>query len=148
MKTMSVTDTDLLGDLLFGAAHTLWGSRLEDDELIRLAQITFKKHFCIVRHWMMFNVMLPESVEREVKAQGLTATILYSPLTVFDSEGTHRPGETVFSAYLLDFDGCIFESKETVYVLAGRGFRKYASVPALQALRAYKDAAMSSQSLF
>jgi hypothetical protein len=97
---------------------------------------------------MMFNVMLPESVEREVKAQGLTATILYSPLTVFDSEGTHRPGETVFSAYLLDFDGCIFESKETVYVLAGRGFRKYASVPALQALRAYKDAAMSSQSLF
>lgn len=135
MTKMSVTDTDLLGDLLFGSARTLGGSKHGDDELIVLAADTFtEKPFCIVRHWMVLDVMLPESTEREIKSQGLEPTILYAHLTVFDSEGKHSPGDCILSGYQFDFDGCIFESKDALYILAGRGSRKHASMPAIEAL--------------
>ncbi len=135
---MVVSDVELLGELLFGSARALGGSRLEDDELIELATVTFtEKPFCIVRQWLLLDVMLPESEEQEIKAQGLEATILYAQKTVFDSKGKHQAGDSLLSDYQLDFDGCIFESKDTLYILAGRGARKHASYPAVQALAAY-----------
>jgi hypothetical protein len=138
MKKTTVSDAELLSDLLFGPAQPLGGSRLGDDELVRLASETFSgKPFCVVRHWMLLDVLLPQSIEEEIAAQGVKATILYAQRTVFDSRGIHRPGDSVLSGYQSDFDGCIFESKETIYILGGRGSRKHASSPAVQALAAY-----------
>jgi hypothetical protein len=138
---MSVTDDELLGDLLYGSARPLGGSKLGDDELVELAADTFnEKPFCVVRHWMILDVMLPESTEREIKAQGLDATVLYAQAAVFDSQNEHSPGDSILSGYLRDFDGCIFESKTTIFILAGRGFRKHVSLPAFQALNAYSKA--------
>jgi hypothetical protein len=133
-----VTDADLLGDLLFGSARPLGGSKLGDDELIELAADTFKeKPFCIVRHWMILDVMLPESDEQEIKAQGLDATVLYAQAAVFDSQNKHSPGDSILSGYQCDFDGCIFESNTTIFILAGRGARKHVSFPAVQSMAAY-----------
>ncbi|AWM92264.1 hypothetical protein DJ564_16225 [Pseudomonas sp. 31-12] len=130
-----VTNADLLGDLLFGSALPLGGSKLGDDELIELAADTFReKPFCIVRHWMVLDVMLPEFQEREIKAQGLEATLLYAQSAVFDSQNTYKPGDRIVSGYQRDFDGCFFESNDTIFILAGRGARKHASFPAVQAL--------------
>lgn len=138
MMRMSVTDDELLGDLLYGSARPLGGSKLGDDELIELAVDTFReKSFCIVRHWMIWDVMLPESTEQEVKAQGLEATVLYAQAAVFDSQNKHAPGDSILSGYLRDFDGCIFESKTTIFILAGRGARKHVSLPAVQSMAAY-----------
>jgi len=135
---MIVTDAELLSDLLFGPAQVLGGSRLGDDDLVRLASETFtEKPFCVVRHWMLLDVMLPQAIEEEIEAQGVKATILYAQRMVFDSRGMRRPGDIVLSGYQSDFDGCIFESKETIYILGGRGSRKHASSPAVQALAAY-----------
>jgi hypothetical protein len=134
----NVTDTDLLGDLLFGPAQPLGGSKLGDDELIKLAADTFiEKPFCIVRHWMILDVMLPASDEQEIKAQGLDATLLYAQAAVFDSQNKHSPGDSILSGYQCDFDGCIFESKTTIFILAGRGARKHVSLPAVQSMTAY-----------
>ncbi|MFJ2484864.1 DUF6957 family protein [Pseudomonas sp. NPDC087639] len=137
----SVTDTDLLGDLLFGPAQILGGSKLGNDELIELAAETFvEKPFCIVRGWMLLDVMLPEFQEQDVKAQGLEATVLYAQAVVFDSSKQLKPGDSVLSDFQSDFEECIFESKGVLYILAGRGARKHASAPALDALRAFKNA--------
>lgn len=134
----TVTNADLLGDLLFGSARPLGGSKLGDDELIELAADTFReKPFCIVRHWMVLDVMLPEFQEREIKAQGLEATLLYAHAAVFDSQKKYQPGDRIVSGYQRDFDGCFFESNDTIFILAGRGARKHASFPAVQALAAY-----------
>lgn len=134
----NVTDTDLLGDLLFGPAQPLGGSKLGDDELIKLAADTFiEKPFCIVRHWMILDVMLPESTEQKIKAQGLEATVLYAQAAVFDSQNKHSAGDSILSGYQCDFDGCIFESKTTIFILAGRGARKHVSLPAVQSMAAY-----------
>lgn len=133
-----VTNADLLGDLLFGSARPLGGSKLGDDELIELAADTFReKPFCIVRHWMVLDVMLPEFHEREIKAQGLEATLLYAQSAVFDSQNKYQPGDRIVSGYQRDFDGCFFESNDTIFILAGRGARKHASFPAVQALSVY-----------
>lgn len=133
----SVTDTDLLGDLLFGPAQPLWGSTLGDDELIKLAADTFgEKPFCIVRGWMLLDVMLPDFQEREIKAQRLEATLLYAQAAVFDSQKRRQPGDSILSDYQREFDGCIFESKHTIFILAGRGARKHVSLPAVEAIAA------------
>lgn len=135
MTRMSVTEDELLGDLLYGSARPLGGSKLGDDELVELAADTFKeKPFCVVRHWLILDVMLPESTEQEIKAQGLDATVLYAQAAVFDSQNKHLPGDSLLSGYQSDFDGCIFESKTTIFILAGRGARKHVSLPAVQVL--------------
>ncbi|MGE8068854.1 DUF6957 family protein [Pseudomonas sp. NPDC089569] len=145
MAKMRVTGTELLGDLLFGSARILGGSALGDDELIELAADTFReKPFCIVRCWMVLDVMLPESTEREIKAQGLEATVLYAQTVVFDSQNDHQPGDSVLSDFQSDFDGCIFESKNTIFILAGRGSRKHTSLPAFQMLNAYANAGIGA----
>lgn len=135
---MSVTDDELLGDLLYGSARPVGGSKLSNDELIELAADTFtEKPFCIVRRWMVMDVMLPEFQEREIKAQGLEATRLYAQAAVFGSESTYQPGDSILSDFQQEFDGCIFESKDTIFILAGRGARKHVSLPAVQSMAAY-----------
>ncbi|MNV01776.1 hypothetical protein D3C71_919940 [compost metagenome] len=139
-----VTDTDLLGDLLFGPAQPLGGSTLGDDELIKLAADTFgEKPFCIVRGWMLLDVMLPDFLEREIKAQSLEATVLYAQAVVFDSSSKVKLGDSVLSDFQSDFEECIFESKGVLYILAGRGARKHASLPAVKALGALIDDSLS-----
>lgn len=138
MKKTSVTDIELLGDLLFGAARTLGGSRLEDAELIKLACDEFEgQPFCVVRNWMILDLLLPEAQESEIRKQGLQPSVLYAHQVVFDSKARFSNSDTFITSYQKDFHGCFFESKETLYILAGRGARKHASLPAVQALAAY-----------
>lgn len=86
---------------------------------------------------MILDVMLPEFAEQEIKAQGLDSTVLYAQAAVFDSQNKHSPGDSILSGYQCDFDGCIFESKTTIFILAGRGARKHVSLPAVQSMAAY-----------
>lgn len=112
----------LLADLLYGPAQILNGSTLDDVELARVARETFMgRSFCIVRDWLIFDVMVSASTEHELNEEGLKPTILYSPMTVYDSQGKHRPGDSILSGYQSDFDRCIFESKDVLFILAGRG---------------------------
>lgn len=144
---MVVSDTELLGELLFGSARVLGGSSLEDDELIELAIVTFtEKPFCIVRQWLLLDVMLPEFQDQELKAQGLKATVLYAQAVVFDSNNKQQPGDSVLSDFQSDFESCIFESRDVLYILAGRGARKHVSAPAVEALRALKNADVNEDS--
>ncbi|MGS0738145.1 DUF6957 family protein [Pseudomonas sp. GG8] len=43
-------------------------------------------------------------------------------------------GGSFITSYQKDFHGCFFESKDKLYILAGRGARKHVSVPAVAAL--------------
>lgn len=131
-------ELSILADLLYGPARVLYGAKLDDAELIRASHESFDgRHFCVVRYWMLLDVMVSASTEHELDLEGLKPTILYSPMTVYDSHGKHRLGDSIFSGYQRNFDSCIFESNDTIFILGGRGARKHASVPAVQALTAY-----------
>lgn len=126
---------DLIEDVLYGPAQMLGGSQLEDGELIQLAREEFEgQPFCIVRNWMIVDLLLSEAQEREVRKQGLQPTVLFISKAVFDSEARTETGYGFISGYQKDFYGCFFESKDKLYILAGRGARKHVSVPAISAL--------------
>jgi len=129
---------ELLEDVLYGPARMLGGSRLEDDELIKLAGEEFEgQPFCVVRNWMILDLLLPEAQVSEIRGQGLQPSVLYVNQIIFDSKARFSNGDSFITSYQKDFHGCFFESKDTLYILAGRGARKHASLPALQALAAY-----------
>ncbi|POA28185.1 MULTISPECIES: hypothetical protein [unclassified Pseudomonas] len=133
--------TELIEDVLYGPAQMLGGSRLEDDELIKLAREEFEgQPFCIVRNWMLIDLMLSDEQENEIRKQDLQPSVLYANHAVFDSEERIATGNGFITGYQKDFHGCFFESKDKLYILAGRGARKYVSAPAVEALRAFKNA--------
>ncbi|EUB86990.1 DUF6957 family protein [Pseudomonas sp. GM30] len=130
--------TKLIEDVLYGPALMLGGSRLENDELIKLAREEFDgQPFCIVRNWMMLDILLPENEERDVRKRGLQPTVLLVHEAVFDSEGRIAARDSFITGFQKDYYGCFLESEETLFILAGRGFRKHVSSPAFQALNAY-----------
>lgn len=134
-KQGNCVQADLIEDVLYGPAQMLGGSRLEDGELIQLACEEFEgQPFCIVRNWMLLDLLLAEAQEREVRRQGLQPTVLFINHAVFDSEARVPTVDGYITGYQKDFHGCFFESKDKLYILAGRGARKHVSVPAISAL--------------
>jgi hypothetical protein len=128
-------ETELVQDLIYGPARMLCGSRLGDDELIKLAHEEFEgQSFCIVRNWMLLDVMLAEAQESEVRKHGLQPTVLFISHAVYDSDASVPASDGFVTGYQKDFHGCFFESKDKLYILAGRGARKHVSVPAISAL--------------
>lgn len=137
-------ETELIQDLIYGPARVLGGSRLGDDELIQLAREEFEgQRFCIVRNWIVLDLLLSEAQERELRKQGLQPTVLFINHAVFDSDARVPPSDRFITGYLKDFHGCFFESKDKLYILAGRGARKHASLPAVKALGALIDDSLS-----
>ncbi|WP_322614509.1 DUF6957 family protein [Pseudomonas sp. BIC9C] len=134
-KQGNSVQADLIEDVLYGPAQMLGGSQLEDGELIQLAREEFEgQPFCIVRNWMLLDVMLAEVQEREVRKQGLQPTVLFISHAVYDSDASVPASDGFVTGYQKDFHGCFFESKDKLYILAGRGARKHVSVPAVAAL--------------
>jgi hypothetical protein len=135
MKKMSVTDVELLGDLFFGPATVLGGSWLDDGALKQAATESFpEKRSCVVREWMLLDVMFEDECQREMKGQGVVPTILYTQNMVFDSAQKLPERGQFRTHFATSVEGCFFETTDTIFVLAGRGSRKYASLCAISAL--------------
>jgi hypothetical protein len=135
MMKACVKDFDLLSDLLFGPADMLGGSRLGDSALERAVLEEFPNTHCrVVRDWMIIDVMVEEKHQREIESRGLLPSILYAQNVVFDSRKSFPSDRQFRSCYATSIEGCFFETSDTLYILAGRGSRKFASVPAVSAL--------------
>ncbi|RZO09559.1 hypothetical protein EKG40_08255 [Pseudomonas moorei] len=131
------SDSDLLGDLFYGFAQPLHGSWLSDDELIRLTQEAYpSKPYCIVRNWMLLDVMLSERLRKEITVGGQQPVVLYAQNVVKDSGGRRQPDDSVCTSFQVFFDDCFFETKDTLFILAGRGSRKHTNLLAVAALKA------------
>ncbi|WP_397453650.1 DUF6957 family protein [Pseudomonas sp. NA-150] len=128
-------DIELLADLLYGPARLLQGSNLSDEQLLKISNEAFENQsFCIVRNWMLIDVMLSDEHERAISKDGLTSTLLYAPTVISEVDAAGVISDGVLSTFQLGFDGFLFETQDAIYVLAGRGCRKHAGVPAVCAL--------------
>jgi hypothetical protein len=124
-------DIELLGDLLYGPARPLYGSKLTDEKLLQVTQETFgAQPVCIVRNWMVIDVLLSDRHDSLVKANGLQPTVLYGS-AIGDADESSRG---VVSGFQYRYEDCFFASENMLYVLAGRGSRKFAGVSAVFAL--------------
>lgn len=80
------------------------------------------------------DVMLSDVAINVLSGCGPQPTVLYDRSVVYDTQtGGARPG-AMRSSFQQEYDGHLFTSLETLYVLAGTIGRRHASLPALLAL--------------
>lgn len=108
-------------------------SRAEIDAMV--AERFPKKAYCLVEDWLIFHVDEPAESLDKVRAQGLQPMFLYSHCVLWDGHGRFTPGSWVRSTLCMSFDGvCLFETRNTVYVLVGQGREMTASLKTIFAL--------------
>ncbi|WP_442968412.1 DUF6957 family protein [Pseudomonas sp. S37] len=79
-------DEHLISDILYGPAQSLSGSGLNDEGLARVAGEDYAgQEVCVVRHWLLLDVLLPEGEQSQLEREGLQATVLYANSIVYCS---------------------------------------------------------------
>lgn len=112
------------------------GTSLSHAEVeVLVAECFGRKPFCTVEDWVIFHVdESPESLAK-VRATGLEPMFMYAHCVVHDGHGRFPPGGWVRSTLCKSFDGvCLFETRNTVYVLMGRGREMTASLKTIFSL--------------
>ncbi|WP_156510911.1 hypothetical protein [Pseudomonas sp. p21] len=125
----------LIAGLLFEGGFPVEGEGASDECIVQAARAANQNRpFCVVRDWLLLDIMVPSDVEDDLKAMGLQPTVVYAHTVVYDSKAEGSRAGAIRSSFQRMLDGCSFESMHTRFVLAGPGVRKHVSLPALLAL--------------
>jgi hypothetical protein len=127
-----------ISQLLYGAGEEIPGWDGAQADLIYLAAKVFPgKAFCVVRQWILIDLTVTVEEKEKLTGLGLLPATLYAHEVVFDSRNRFQPGMWVRSNFGVSFtEGCMLETKSTVYLLWGAGLRKEASVGAAFSMKA------------
>lgn len=125
-----MTSNTLEQDPLQETCISLAGTHLPRAEIEAMVTERFPhKAYCLVEDWLIFHVDEPAESLAKVRAQGLEPMFLYSHCVLWDGHGRFSPGSWVRSTLCKSFDGiCLFETRNTVYVLVGQGREMTASL--------------------
>ena len=94
-----------------------------------------RKAYCLVEDWILFHVDEPPESLARVRSLGLEPIFMYAHCVIYDEQGRFPPGGWVRSTLCKTFDGvCMFETRNTVYVLMGQGREMTATLKAIFAL--------------
>ncbi len=117
-------------ELLHEAAVWREGASGELDQLVEMVQERYPgKAYCLVREWTLFRAALTEPELAKVAAAGHLPLFLFAHHVVLDSAGRFEPGHWVRSSIGVALvDGHFFETRNTVYVLVGKGAEQTASL--------------------
>jgi hypothetical protein len=117
-------------ELLHGDGIPMLGRELSDEDAIASVRQRFVYgSYCLVRQWIWIDLVMPDAVLEDLKRSGRQPVMLYAHEVVSDSQRRFHPGEWVRSTPLVVFsDGCFFQTRNTVYVLLGKGIRKSAEL--------------------
>lgn len=121
---------DEISQLFYGAGSETPGWEGSQEDLISLAAKSFPgKAFCVVRQWILIDLTVTPDEKEKLTKLGLFPATLFAHEVVLDSKGRFQPSMWVRSNFGVSFtQGCIFETKSTVYLLLSSGLRKEASV--------------------
>ena len=121
-----------VSQLLYGAGEEVVGWEGSQEDLISLAAKMFPgKAFCVVKQWILIDLTVTPVEREKLTSLGLLPATLFAHEIVLDSKGRFQPAMWVRSNFGKSFtEGCMFETKSTVYLLLGSGLRKEASIGA------------------
>ncbi len=98
------------------------------------AQYFSEKPCCVVRDWVIWDVVVAEKEAEAYKVNGFLPIILHAKFVIFDQSGRANHGDFRMSTLLTTLrDPCFFVTKNTVYILTGEGTRKSAEQNAVLA---------------
>jgi hypothetical protein len=119
-----------ISQLFYGAGEEVAGWEGSQEHLISLAAKSFPgKAFCVVKQWILIDLTVTPYEKEKVTNLGLLPMTLFAHEVVLDSKGRFQPKMWVRSNFGKSFtEGCMFETKRTVYLLLGAGQRKEATV--------------------
>ena len=123
---------DEISQLLYGTDGETSGWTGSQDDLISLAGKLFPgKAFCLVRQWILIDLIVAPDEKEKLTSLTLLPMTLFAHEIVLDSKGRFQPKMWVRSNFGVSLIyGCMFETKNTVYLLWGPGLRKEASLGA------------------
>jgi hypothetical protein len=105
------------------------GASKTQEELTELCARQYpSKPFCLVEQWTLFRVDVSSDDLAKIQAAGHLPLFVFAHKVVHDSRGRFQRGDWVRSSMAISFDGVMFETKNTVYVLMGEGQERVASL--------------------
>jgi hypothetical protein len=117
------------GELPNEARVALQGSDASTEESVELLMRLFPhKPYCLVEQWTIFRADLTTEEIIKVQAANHLPLFLFAHKVIKDSRGRFQPGDWVRSSMAISFDGIMFETKRTLYVLKGPGHEKKADL--------------------
>lgn len=130
---MAVT-LDEVTEFLYGGGKVVHGWADDRGELVQAAEQRFPgKAFCLVKRWII--VEIPAN-EVEPLPDGIAPMIVLAHEVIYDSRGRFVPGCWVRSTYAISHEHpWIFETRNTVYLLIGDGYKKQASLEMVLSFR-------------
>lgn len=132
---VEMVDAVLVRNLLLQTGERIHGDSDSEATLIELAMSrSTGKAVCVVKDWLLLDVMVSDQDEDSLRGQGLQPTVLFAREILFDSRGHGARSGALRSGFQRSHDSASFETPDVIYLLAGPGQRKHASVPALLAL--------------
>lgn len=114
---------------MHGPGELMHGSDMTDAQAEEWAWERFGvRDHCIVRDWLWYDFSVFDEVAAEARQNGLQPVIIRSNYVVYDSAGRFDRGNWVHTSPLKEFsEDFIFETRNTVYILLGLGYRKVAT---------------------
>ena len=127
-----IIEDGLLGDLgvsLMGSEHGL-------EAAMYAARKRYKwMPLCAVEEWIILDAIVTDEERAKVTAAGCQPMFMFAHKVVDDEQRRFEPGHWVRSSMGTAFkEGYLFETRNTVYVLLGPGYRKSASIEAIFSL--------------
>ena len=127
-----------VSQLLYGAGEEVTGWEGSQEDLISLAATALPgKAFCVVKQWILIDLTVKPDEQEKLTGLGLLPATLFAHEVVLDSRSRFQPNMWVRSNFGVSFtEGCMFETKSTVYLLFGSGLKKEASLGAAFSMKA------------
>jgi hypothetical protein len=127
MRLLPIAEAIALeGEPLQGASPS------EADTIQNLVKETGKA-ICAVTAWVIIDVFDVDPAP--IRASGKQPFVMFTHSVLLHSSGEFQPGERVKTGYAVSFDGRgVFETKDTVFLLVGNGYRRSASIEVLDAI--------------
>lgn len=91
----------------------------------RLELLNKTKCIRLVKNWTIWDLSVSDEMVAELKSRGFNPSMVYSSFIIWDRYAPDSVGTCVRSTLLIElFDRCVFETKNTYYILVGVGSRK------------------------
>ena len=118
---------DEILSFLYEAGDLVEGWSGDPADLVNAAEQRFPgKPFCLVRRWILIDVV---GSEGELSPAGVPPMVIFAHEVVQDSRRRFDPGHWVRTTYAVSQpEHCMFETRSTVYLLLGDGYRKDATL--------------------
>lgn len=125
-----------LARLFSGQGKPTDGCSLSVKEAALAVQEKFaSRPYCLVSDWTILDLDVNAEELKALHTRGLEPVLVYALCVVLDSRGRYQPRDWVRTSFQIGFESAgYFLTKNTVYVLLGRGNRQGITLVELNAL--------------